>query len=150
MSEKLNPEQRSRNMAAVKNKNTAPEIIVRKTLHRLGYRFRLHRRDLPGNPDIVLPKYRAVIFVHGCFWHGHPGCSRASRPQTTAEFWNTKLDKNLRRDQEVQARLHALGWRVLVIWQCRTKDREQLEQQINHFLQSTPRINYGTQGGRKR
>ena len=134
MSEKLNPEQRSRNMAAVKNKNTAPEIIVRKTLHRLGYRFRLHRRDLPGNPDIVLPKYRAVIFVHGCFWHGHPGCSRASRPQTNAEFWNTKLDKNLRRDQEVQARLHALGWRVLVIWQCRTKDREQLEQQINHFL----------------
>ena len=134
MSEKLNPEQRSRNMAAVKNKNTAPEIIVRKTLHRLGYRFRLHRRDLPGNPDIVLPKYRAVIFVHGCFWHGHPGCSRASRPRTNAEFWNTKLDKNLRRDQEVQARLHALGWRVLVIWQCRTKDREQLEQQINHFL----------------
>ena len=134
MSEKLNPEQSSRNMAAVKNKNTAPEIIVRKTLHRLGYRFRLHRRDLPGNPDIGLPKYRAVIFVHGCFWHGHPGCSRASRPRTNAEFWNTKLDKNLRRDQEVQARLHALGWRVLVIWQCRTKDREQLEQQINHFL----------------
>lgn len=138
MSDKVSAEQRSRIMARVKNKNTGPEIVVRKTLHRLGYRFRLHRRDLPGNPDIVLPRYHSVIFVHGCFWHGHPGCSRANRPQTNSEFWNTKLDKNLRRDQEVQMHLRSLGWQVLVIWQCELKDREELEQQISNFLQSTP------------
>ena len=136
MGERVTPEQRSRNMARVKNKNTAPEIIVRKTLHRLGYRFRLHRRDLPGNPDIVLPRYRTVIFVHGCFWHGHPGCARASRPQTNTEFWNAKLDKNLRRDREAQDKLKALDWRVLVIWQCETKDLPVLEHQLHAFFQS--------------
>lgn len=134
MSDKVSAEQRSRNMARVKNKNTAPEIVVRKTLHRLGYRFRLHRRDLPGNPDIVLPRYRTVIFVHGCFWHGHPGCRRAARPSSNVEFWNVKLDKNRQRDADVRQRLTALGWQVLTIWQCETKNPAHLEQLIRTFF----------------
>lgn len=134
MSERIGPEQRSRNMAAVKNKNTVPELTVRKTLHRLGYRFRLHRRDLPGNPDIVLPRHRAVVFVHGCFWHGH-NCRRGARPATRIEFWNAKLDRNLERDKENVKLLKALGWRVLVIWECESKDRGQLERIILDFFQ---------------
>ena len=133
MSERLSPEQRSRKLAAVKNKNTAPEIVVRKTLHRLGYRFRLHRRDLPGNPDIVLPRHRAVIFVHGCFWHGHD-CRRGKRPATRTEFWNAKLDRNLARDRNNAERLKALGWRTLTVWECEIKDRSNLERLIMDFF----------------
>lgn len=133
MSERLSPEQRSRNMAAVKNKNTAPEIVVRKTLHRLGYRFRLHRRDLPGNPDIVLPRHRAVIFVHGCFWHGHD-CRRGKRPATRTEFWNTKLDGNLERDRKNTDLLIELGWQVLIIWECQIRDHVELESYLLDFL----------------
>jgi len=125
-------------MAAVKNKNTAPEIIVRKALHRLGYRFRLHRRALPGNPDIVLPRYRAVIFVHGCFWHGHD-CRRGKRPSTRTDFWNAKLDRNLERDRKNAELLKELGWRVLVVWECETKDGENLDRSLTGFLQSSER-----------
>lgn len=120
-------------MARVKQKDTAPEMVVRKTLHRLGYRFRLHRRDLPGNPDIVLPKYKSVIFVHGCFWHGHD-CPRGKRPATNTEFWNTKLDKNLERDKVALDSLGQLGWRVQVIWECETKDLDLLSTKIIGFL----------------
>lgn len=133
MSERLSPEQRSRNMARVKNKNTAPEITVRRMLHRLGYRFRLHRRDLPGNPDIVLPRFRSVIFVHGCFWHGHD-CRRGKRPATHTEFWNTKLDRNIERDQANRKLLKGLDWRVLVVWECQTKDLAELEYRLTDFL----------------
>lgn len=120
-------------MARVKNKNTAPEIVVRKTLHRLGYRFRLHRRNLPGNPDIVLPRWQAVIFVNGCFWHGHD-CPRGKRPASHQEFWSTKLDRNIERDRENQSLLREGGWRVLVVWECQTKDPADLHERITRFF----------------
>ena len=121
-------------MARVKNKNTAPELIVRKTLHRLGYRFRLHRRDLPGNPDIVLPRWHTVIFVNGCFWHGHD-CPRGKRPVSHAEFWNEKLDQNIERDNKNIRLLQENGWRILVLWECQTKNIVDLEIRISNFLQ---------------
>lgn len=121
-------------MASVGGKNTRPEIVVRRIVHRLGYRFRLHVRDLPGNPDIVLPRHRKAIFVHGCFWHGHRGCRRAARPTTNIEFWNKKLDENIGRDKRFRRELEALGWRTLVIWECCTKDLEQLERRLIRFL----------------
>lgn len=118
------PEQRHRNMAAVKGKNTKPEITVRKLLHKLGYRFRLHRKDLPGRPDIVLPKYKTVIFIHGCFWHRHPNCKYASTPSTNTVFWEKKLEENVRRDREDVDKLEKLGWRVITIWSCELKNRD--------------------------
>ncbi len=120
-------------MARVKNKNTSPELVVRKALHRLGYRFRLHRRDLPGIPDIVLPRHHAVILVHGCFWHSHD-CPRGKRPASRQEFWNEKLDRNMARDKENIRLLEEHGWRVLILWECRIKDKADLEKQIKEFL----------------
>lgn len=109
-------------MRAVKDKNTRPEQAVRSLLHALGYRFRLHRRDLPGSPDIVLPGRKAVIFVHGCFWHGH-ACKRGSRvPKANADYWISKIGRNAARDARTLAELEALGWRVLVVWECEIKD----------------------------
>ena len=107
-------------MSHVKSKNTAPEIKLRSILHRNGFRFRLNRKDLPGKPDIVLPKYKAVIFVHGCFWHGHD-CKRGQRPQTNVEFWNKKINKNMERDKQDIIKLKELGWRVMVVWECDLK-----------------------------
>ncbi len=101
-------EQRSRNMSAIKSKNTKPEIKVRKVLHSMGYRFRLHSKDLPGSPDIVLPKYKTVIFVHGCFWHRHENCKYASTPKTRQEFWNKKFKTNIERDLEIQEKIKIL------------------------------------------
>jgi DNA mismatch endonuclease (patch repair protein) len=109
---------RSANMAAVRSKDTAPELRVRKVAHRMGLRFRLHRRDLPGSPDIVLPKHRLVVFVHGCFWHQHDGCNRAKLPKTRVGFWHAKLKKNVERDARHSDALVRSGWRVLVIWEC--------------------------------
>lgn len=120
------PEQRQRNMSAIKGKDTKPEIQVRKALHALGYRFRLHRKDLPGKPDIVLPKYKTVIFVNGCFWHRHPGCKYASTPSTNSDFWNAKFEENTARDKRNYAQLEELGWKVVVIWECEAKDIEKL------------------------
>ena len=134
MPEKLTPEQRSRNMAHVKGSNTKPELTVRKLLHRQGFRFRLHRKDLPGRPDIVLPKFRTVVFVHGCFWHGHDQCRKGKlRPKRNAEFWSKKLDGNKARDRSVRADLEKLGWNVIVVWQCEMKAEDlaaRLTQQI--------------------
>ncbi len=115
-------------MAQVKSENTSPELAIRKLLHRLGYRFRLHRKDLPGKPDIVLPKYKTVIFVHGCFWHGHPGCKRAARPASNTDFWNKKLDRNIERDHKAREELEKLGWRVMTIWECEIKNAEKVEE----------------------
>ena len=115
-------DQRSRNMAAIKSKNTKPEIAVRKMLHALGYRFRLHRKDLPGSPDIVLPKYKTVIFVHGCFWHRHENCKFASTPKTRKEFWENKFNENMKRDKNNFKELKKLNWNLLVIWECETKN----------------------------
>lgn len=113
---------KSAEMARVRTRDTAPELAVRSVLHRAGFRFRLHDRRLPGTPDIVLPRHRLVIFVHGCFWHGHPGCARAKPPATRAEFWREKLARNAERDRAAVAGLAALGWRTLTVWGCEAKD----------------------------
>ena len=110
-------EQRSRNMAAIRSTNTKPEIKVRKVLHSMGYRFRLHRKDLPGSPDIVLPKYKTVIFVHGCFWHRHQNCKYASNPKTRREFWEKKFKENIERDKKTQEKLKNLGWKTNIVWE---------------------------------
>ena len=123
-------EQRSRNMSAIKSKNTKPEIAVRKLLHSMGYRFRLHRKDLPGSPDIVLPKYKTVIFVHGCFWHRHENCKYASTPKTRKEFWENKFKANLKRDLEIQEKIKNLDWRSVVIWECETRSFDDLRKRI--------------------
>ena len=120
-------EQRSRNMSAIKSKNTKPEITVRKLLYSMGYRFRLHRKDLPGSPDIVLPKYKTVIFVHGCFWHRHENCKYASTPKTRKEFWEKKFSENINRDNLNQANLALKGWKIIIIWECQLKgDKKKL------------------------
>ena len=117
-------EQRSRNMSAIKSKNTKPEIKVRKVLHSMGYRFRLHSKDLPGSPDIVLPKYKTVIFVHGCFWHRHENCKYASTPKTRKEFWEAKFRENINRDKKHQENLSSMGWKIIIVWECEIKDKD--------------------------
>lgn len=129
------PEKRHEIMQNVKAKNTAPEIKLRSLLHKNGFRFRVNRKDLPGKPDIVLPKYRAVIFVHGCFWHGHD-CPRGQRPQTNADFWNQKIDRNVIRDKSDVSLLESLGWRVLIVWECEIKKKNEavLLSRVKEFL----------------
>lgn len=129
-------EKRSQIMSRVGGKNTKPEIVVRSLLHKMGYRFRLQRKDLPGKPDITLPKYKKVIFVHGCFWHGHQGCSRSKRPATNQKFWSEKLDKNIQRDKVTMNALSQLGWEVLTVWSCEVKDTNQLKIKLLSFLES--------------
>lgn len=118
----LSPAQRSQLMSRVKGRNTKPELRVRCIAHAIGLRFRLGRRDLPGSPDLVLPRHRLAVFVHGCFWHRHPGCRRASFPQTRPEYWRDKFDKNIARDHDALLHLEKLGWRSLVLWECEVKD----------------------------
>jgi DNA mismatch endonuclease, patch repair protein len=130
----ISPEVRSIMMRAVRGKDTAPEMTVRRLLHGAGFRFRLHRRDLPGSPDVVLPRWRAAIFVHGCFWHQHPGCARAKRPRARPEYWQPKFARNVERDQEATHRLRALGWRVLVVWECELKDPIAATSRMSAFL----------------
>ena len=121
-------------MARIRNRDTEPERRVRSVLHRSGYRFRLHRKDLPGRPDIVLPGRRVVLFVHGCFWHSHRRCSRASTPKTNRAYWVAKLEGNARRDRDQQVRLRRLGWRVAVIWECQTADENQLKRRLEKLI----------------
>lgn len=128
--DKLSPEQRSRNMAQIKSKNTKPEKLVRSLLHRMGYRFRLQVKSLPGNPDIVLPKYKTVILVHGCFWHGHD-CRVGQRvPKSNVEYWTGKIAKNKARDKKNKEALAQMGWRIFVIWECMTKKQDELKQTV--------------------
>ena len=122
MSDPLSTDRRSWNMSQIKGKNTKPEVLVRKFLHSHGYRFRIHRKDLPGKPDIVLPKYKTVIFVHGCFWHRHENCKYSSTPKTHTEFWEEKFRRNIERDRQNIANLESLGWRVIIVWECEVKD----------------------------
>ena len=116
--DKFSPEKRSWLMSRIKGKNTSPEIRVRSLLHRLGFRFRIQRKDLPGKPDIVLPKYRVIIFVHGCFWHQHQGCKSSHIPQSNVSYWENKLSRNVLRDIKNKQDLEQLGWKVIVIWEC--------------------------------
>ncbi|WLA61381.1 very short patch repair endonuclease [Bradyrhizobium diazoefficiens] len=117
-------------MAAVRSKNTAPEVLARRAAHRVGLRFRLHRSDLPGSPDFVLPRLGIAVFVHGCFWHGHR-CRRSKLPKSNVEFWTEKIGKNRDRDRKARAALAKLGWRVVVLWQCRLPDLETAEKRIS-------------------
>jgi len=118
----VSPADRSRMMSGIQGKNTKPELTVRRMLFASGYRFRLHRRELPGAPDIVLPGRKVAIFVHGCFWHMHQGCRFAKMPATRPEFWKAKLEANVERDRRAVEKLRALGWRVLCVWECSTRD----------------------------
>ncbi len=133
MADNHTQQQRSANMQAIRGKDTAPELLIRSTLHRLGFRFRLHRKDLPGTPDIVLPGRRSALFVNGCFWHGHE-CARGALPASNREFWERKITKNRERDQRAGAQLKKNGWRVLTVWQCETKDQAALKKKLSRFL----------------
>ena len=122
MAEKIAPEIRSRMMSGIRGKNTRPEMMVRSFLHRNGFRFRLHGAGLPGKPDVVLPSWNVVIFVHGCFWHGHMSCRYFKLPKTRMEFWKTKIEGNSQRDALAVDRLREAGWRVATIWECSLRD----------------------------
>ena len=134
MPDHISPAERSEIMRAVKSKNTSPEKRVRSAAHRLGLRFRLHRKDLPGSPDLLFPKRKTALFVHGCFWHRHENCPRATTPKTNADYWNEKFRRNIERDEETRKRLEESGWKVLVIWECETKTREHVEAFLSRNL----------------
>jgi DNA mismatch endonuclease (patch repair protein) len=130
----ISPDHRSKIMSKIKGKNTKPEMVVRSVCHEIGLRYRLHRKDLPGKPDLVFPKYRLCLFVHGCFWHRHPGCKYAYTPKSRLDFWLPKLAKNVERDVCAQQMLLKLGWRVAIIWECHTKNREVLRTEIRKIF----------------
>jgi len=134
MTDVFSKKKRSWIMGRVKGRDTKPEILVRSIVHRMGYRFRIHRRELPGNPDIVLPRHRKVIFVHGCFWHGHKRCPRSERPSSNKSFWNTKLDKNVERDERLRRALRRMGWKVFVVWECETRAPDKVLRKLGRFL----------------
>ena len=137
MADRICPEKRSEIMSRIRGRDTKPELTVRRLVHAMGYRYRLHRRDLPGKPDLAFPGRKKMIFVHGCFWHMHadPDCSRSGLPKTNREFWLPKLKRNAERDVEQQARLAALGWEVLVIWECEIDTCQGLSDRIRGFLE---------------
>ena len=130
MADKLNTQQRHHCMSRIRGKDTKPELLVRKGLHERGFRFRLQDRNLPGRPDIVLPKYGVAIMVNGCFWHGHKGCRYATKPKSNVEFWETKIARNKHRDEVTAAHLEALGWTVIVVWECELRGKETAEARI--------------------
>lgn len=136
MADRISKAARSENMRRIGSRDTGPEKFVRSLLHREGYRFRLHWKDLPGKPDIFLPKHRLAIFIHGCFWHGHPNCKRAKIPKTRVEFWRSKISKNRERDQRVLADLHLAGYRTLVFWGCELKDTDRILRNIAEAIDS--------------
>ena len=130
MADKLNTQQRHHCMSRILGKDTKPELLVRKGLHAHGFRFRLQDRNLPGRPDIVLPKYGVAIMVNGCFWHGHGGCRYATKPKSNIEFWETKIARNKHRDEVTAAHLEALGWTVIIVWECELRGKEKAEARI--------------------
>jgi DNA mismatch endonuclease, patch repair protein len=132
--DKISPERRSWNMSRIQGTNTAPELRVRSLLHRCGFRFSLRRGDLPGKPDIVLPRFQTAVFVHGCFWHRHTGCRNAVLPKTRSEFWYRKLSGNVKRDRQNVLDLEQLGWRVLIIWECELSDETTLRERLCRSL----------------
>ena len=132
--DRLTPQRRSANMSKVRGKDTGPEMTVRRIAHRLGLRYRLHRKDLPGTPDLVFPRYKLVLFVHGCFWHRHGDCRRASTPATRIEFWEAKFSKNLSRDQRQSQLLRDMGWDVRVIWECEVKIEKNVQDMLKRWM----------------
>jgi DNA mismatch endonuclease (patch repair protein) len=134
VADKLSAERRSANMRRIRNKDTSPELMLRSMIHRLGYRFRLHRKDLPGKPDLVFPSRRKVIFVHGCFWHQHSGCKEGRLPASRLEYWEPKLKRNQVRDAENRAHLEEAGWDVLTVWECSLRKRPPLIKTLRRFL----------------
>lgn len=138
MVDRLSSEARSRLMSRIRSRDTKPELVVRSLLHRMGYRYRLHRRDLPGTPDIVLPRHRKIIQVQGCFWHGH-GCRISSTPKSRREYWVPKIEANKSRDRQNKGRLRHMGWRVLEIWECETGDSRVLASKLARFMKRRAR-----------
>lgn len=126
MADRISSERRSLLMSRIAAKNTTPELAVRALAHAMGFRFRLHRRDLPGTPDLVFPKYRTVVFVHGCFWHRHSGCSKATTPKSNVEYWKAKFERNVERDIRAIRALGESGWRVLTVWECDAKQPDKI------------------------
>lgn len=136
MIDQLDPISRSNLMRRVKGKNTRPELAVRRLAHSMGYRFRLHRADLPGRPDLVFPSRKKIVFVHGCFWHRHPSCRRASTPEARSSFWQAKFDRNVERDSRNQQQLRETGWNILVVWECEIRDLNILARRLQNFLEA--------------
>lgn len=134
MIDHLTPERRSWLMSRVPPEDTTPELIVRRLVHAMGYRYRLHRSDLPGKPDIVLPRHKKIIFVHGCFWHRHKACRKAGVPKSRTAFWLEKFEKNVKRDARNIDVLKKQGWKILLVWQCQTTDNDKLKQRLRRFL----------------
>lgn len=134
MTDHVNPTKRSEIMRAVRSRDTGPELVVRKMIHRAGFRYRLHSKKLPGTPDIVFPRLKKVIFVHGCYWHGHPGCKKAALPKSRVEFWKAKVDGNRVRDQTRMLQLRQDGWMPIVVWQCELREPEKLFRRVTSLL----------------
>jgi DNA mismatch endonuclease, patch repair protein len=134
VTDKFSSKKRSEIMSRVTGYDTKPEKLVRTILHNMGYRFRLHRKDLPGRPDIVLPLHKKIILVHGCFWHGHKGCNRSKRPTSNVEFWNRKLTRNIERDKQILRDLKSSGWETLIVWGCQTRTGDKLQMKLLRFL----------------
>jgi len=137
VADRLTVRERSWNMSRIRSKDTKPEIAVRSLLHRMGYRFRLHRRDLPGKPDIVLPKHRTVVLVHGCFWHRHKGCKYAYIPRSRVDFWEKKFAENVERDNRNRKDLRREGWKVIVVWECQLRDPNRLVMRLASEISGT-------------
>jgi DNA mismatch endonuclease (patch repair protein) len=141
MADRITKDRRSWNMAQIRSKNTTPELLVRSALHRMGLRFRLHAPKLPGHPDIVLPRWRVALFVHGCFWHRHPGCQLAYRPKSHVLFWERKFSQNVLRDQCRKQELQDAGWRVVVVWECDARKPTRLQALLKtHFVGTQKKI----------
>ena len=130
MSDIVDRERRRQLMARIRGRDTGPELAVRRVAHRMGLRFRLHSKNLPGRPDLVFPKFRSVVFVHGCFWHQHDGCRLARIPKSRVEYWTQKFRRNVTRDRRNEEALQTLGWRVIVIWECEVRNEKRLEQRL--------------------
>ncbi len=150
MTDIVDSKRRSEMMARIHGRDTKPELTVRRIAHRMGLRFRLHRKNLPGRPDLVFPKHRLAVFVHGCFWHRHQGCKFASNPKSGVAFWKEKFAANLARDTRQEAELKELGWSVLVIWECETRDVKAVERQLSASVNSGGIANLARESPRER
>ena len=142
MADDRSPAERSLNMSHIRSRDTSPELKVRSMIHRAGYRYRLHVKEMPGKPDIVMPRYRTAIFVNGCFWHRHLDCRYATMPKTNIDYWQQKFKRNVDRDQETYNALKQDGWSIVVIWECQTRDRNRLSKLLAEIL--PPRISHKT------